>query len=84
MENSDESQLTQEEIDAIAEEFSDKEASIINPSTSAARVKSHDLTSQDSSLGFSNNSIDLLNEFLRLNSISSRCSHTQEVMNDRL
>ena len=31
MENSDESQLTQEEIDAIAEEFSDKEASIINP-----------------------------------------------------
>jgi len=62
MENSDESQLTQEEIDAIAEEFSDKEASVINPSSSAARVKSHDLTSSDSSLGFSNNSIDLLNE----------------------
>jgi flagellar motor switch protein FliM len=62
MENSDESQLTQEEIDAIAEEFSDKEAAVINPSSSAARVKSHDLTSSDSSLGFSNNSIDLLNE----------------------
>jgi flagellar motor switch protein FliM len=62
MENSDESQLTQEEIDAIAEEFSDKGASVINPSSSAAQVKSHDLTSQDSSLGFSNNSIDLLNE----------------------
>lgn len=62
MENSDESQLTQEEIDAIAEEFSDEGTSIINPSSSAAHVKSHDLTSQDSSLGFSNNSIDLLNE----------------------
>jgi len=48
MENSDESQLTQEEIDAIAEEFSDKGVSVINPSSSAARVKSHDLTSQDS------------------------------------
>lgn len=62
MEKSDESQLTQEEIDAIAEEFSDKGTSIINPSSSAAQIRSHDLTAQDSSLGFSNNSIDLLNE----------------------
>lgn len=43
MEKSDESQLTQEEIDAIAEEFSDKGTSIINPSSSTAQIRSHDL-----------------------------------------
>ena len=62
MSNEEQSNLSEEEIGAIADGFSDLEKTVINPSTQSPNVRSHDLTASDDSLGFSNNSIDLLNE----------------------
>jgi flagellar motor switch protein FliM len=54
--------LTEEELDAIAESSSDSVDAPINARSQDTQVVAHDLASEDSSLGFNQGAIDLVNE----------------------
>ena len=53
--------LTDEELEAIAGSMNDSAANVINASGKSGAV-SHDLTMEDSALGFNQAAVDLVNE----------------------
>lgn len=53
--------LTSEEVEALASMFDDEKDLIINPSGKSGAV-THDLAKEDSSLGFNQSAVDLVNE----------------------
>ena len=59
--------LSQEEIDALTESIQDGTIPVDTGYNMATRVRKHDLTNEDSSLGVNVSSLDMINErFIRL------------------